>query len=221
MTHRIQQGPAQLFALSPAASLLSRFWPTRPFKAPWLTSSLLPQAFPQQFLLSAFLSSPTPIPIFSWWLPYNHFKISLSQGSFSWFPDEVGTPLVCLLDSPEFSFIVLISTDEWLLVHLSDAWLLLDHELLEGNDSDYLLLALSPAPSKEPGPQWVCHTYFIKAHGNKSRHEISDRLGPSPKAPSLVRLMERKESQGHRATENLRVSFSSERGGEWVTDRYV
>lgn len=77
---------------------------------------------------------------------------------------------------------------------------------------------MSPAPSKETGTQWVPHRYFIKARGNKSRHDVSNGIGPSPKAPSLARLMERKESQGPEVTKNLRVSFSSERGGEWVTD---
>lgn len=59
---------------------------------------------------------------------------------------------------------------------------------------------------------------FIKAHGIKSRHDESDATGPSPKAPSLARVIERIESQGHRVTKNLRVSFNSERGGNWVTD---
>lgn len=183
MTYRTLQGLVQpAFPLSHCHFTLWLLTTSAFLKSPDLLALNHLRAF---HCISLFLESTLfPTLLYSWLISQHPSQTSPSQESLSQFPDEVKTPH-CSLRSLEFSFMVLISIDKLLFMHLLNAWLLLHPSSVKAVTVTVVFM-LCPQHLARNLAQNGCsrNNLFRYVEINQGMMYLTESA-PSPKVPSL------------------------------------
>lgn len=183
MTYRTLQGLAQpAFPLSHCHFTL------------WLLATSVFLKFPDSLALShlrpfhcisLFLESALfPAPLYSWLISQHPSQTSPSQESLSQFPDEVKTPH-CWLSSLEFSFMVLISIDKLLFIHLLNAWLLLYLSSMKAVTMTVVFMLCPQHLAKNLAQNGCSRNNLLRYVEINQGMMYLTESAPSPKVPSL------------------------------------